>query len=123
MGERTILVVDDEASWQNILSRFFGHYGYEVLTASSCAQAAELLRLHRPDCLVLDYALADGTAEEVCRLVRLDPRLAGMPIVVFSGEPSAEACLEGPYRADRLFFKGEALSYLLLLVVSLLRGE
>ncbi|MDA8130397.1 MAG: response regulator [Elusimicrobia bacterium] len=123
MDGKTILVVDDEPVWLNILSKFFGHYGYAVLTASTSIQAAELLRRHRPDCLLLDYVLADGDAGELCVLVRSDAALCGIPIVIFTGDPEAETCLEGPYRADRLFFKGEALPHLLLLVVSLIRGD
>lgn len=120
MGEKKILVVDDEAVWLKLLEKFFAGYGYCVVTAASCAQGLEAFRQHRPDCVILDYNLLDGDATSVCSGLRRCPDGARVPIIIFSSDPSAGACLEGEHRADRLFMKSDPLEGLLAEVRGLL---
>lgn len=122
MGEKTILVVDDEAVWLDLLARFFSGCGYTMVTAANCAQGMEQVRLHKPDCVILDYNLSDGKATEICSRLRACKERGGVPIIIFSSDPAAEACLEGEYRADRLFMKSDPLDGLLAVVRDLL-GE
>jgi CheY-like chemotaxis protein len=52
----TILVVDDEAVINLLVTRYFGHLGYRVLAASSGEEALEIVRRRRPS---IDLALCD----------------------------------------------------------------
>jgi two-component system, OmpR family, KDP operon response regulator KdpE len=82
MKVKRLLVVDDEPPIQRILSRTLSMGGYEVLVAGDGKQAIEMVRLHKPDLILLDLCLPgefDGL--EVCRKVR---QLAQTPIIVLS---------------------------------------
>lgn len=82
MKVKRLLVVDDEPPIQRILSRTLSMGGYEVLVAGDGKQAVEMVRLHKPDLILLDLCLPgefDGL--EVCRKVR---QMAQTPIIVLS---------------------------------------
>lgn len=81
-GKR-ILVVDDEPPIQRMLRRNLIVSGYDVLVADNGKQAIEMIRLHRPDLILLDLCMPgelDGL--DVCVFVRNEtPRI---PIIVLS---------------------------------------
>jgi two-component system KDP operon response regulator KdpE len=82
MKVKRLLVVDDELPIQRILSRTLSMSGYDVLVADNGKQAVEMVRLHKPDLILLDLCLPgefDGL--EVCRKVR---QMAQTPIIVLS---------------------------------------
>ena len=62
MRRKTILVVDDEAIWRNLLCRLLTPAGYRVITAPSGACGLQAARAGEADCVILDYNLRDGTA-------------------------------------------------------------
>lgn len=80
----TILVVEDETTVLETLSYNLQQEGYKVLTAEDGEQALEIIRTRKPDLVVLDIMLPrlDGLA--VCRLVRKDPEVAHIPIIMLT---------------------------------------
>ena len=77
-----VLVVEDEAVVAFDLEYTLGDYGCAVLgPVASAADALAALRGERPDVVLLDVSLLDGTSTEVARtLVGM-----GVPYVVASG--------------------------------------
>lgn len=119
MRQKTILVVDDEPIWRNLLSRLFVPAGYRVITAPSGACGLEAARSGAADCVILDYHLPDGTAREFCPAIRAAlPRPA--PIMIFSSEPSAAELLTCDGHADAFLLKTTPLKVLLAAVEDLL---
>ena len=116
MGRKKILVIDDERVWLGILRKFFRYYGYDVVGASSCAEGLQMLKLHQPDCIIVDYNLRDGDASVICAEVRGNSGIPNTPIIIFSGDSSAKVCLTGEHRADKIQLKEEPLVNLLFLV-------
>lgn len=79
---RTALVVEDEPMVLRRLCKLVALRGYDVKFASSVADALELLA-GRPDLLVTDLQLPDGSGRDVALAAfRLDP---ARPIIVCSG--------------------------------------
>jgi len=83
-----ILIVDDEADIRFGIRDFLETRGVEVLEADSCAAALEQLRAARPDAVVVDYQLADGTALDL--LPRLREADATVPIIVLTAYGSID---------------------------------
>jgi two-component system phosphate regulon response regulator PhoB len=79
-----VLVVDDEADLRELISLTLSQAGYEVRTASGGREALESIRRQVPDLVVLDLMLPDLSGTEVCREVRRDPRLRGLPILMLT---------------------------------------
>lgn len=84
---RTILVVDDEPQIRRVVRHALEGDDTRVLEAATSRDAIDLAAAERPDLIVLDLALPDGSGEEVCREVR---GWSQAPILVLSAR-GAEA--------------------------------
>jgi DNA-binding NtrC family response regulator len=80
MGRHSVVVVDDDSSIRFAVRAFLQHHGYDVVEAASCAAAGEVLSRLRPDAVLLDFELPDGTALDL--LPRL--RDAEIPVIVLT---------------------------------------
>src|SRR5271154_6336723 len=66
----SVLVVDDEPTIAEVVSRYLRHAGYEVRTAADGPGALDLVAESRPALLVLDLMLPGINGLEVRRRVR-----------------------------------------------------
>jgi DNA-binding response OmpR family regulator len=76
-----ILVVDDDATVAEILSRYLTRDGYEVDSVGSGSLALERAKSHPPDLILLDLMLPDISGLDVCRRVR---RITPAPIIMLT---------------------------------------
>lgn len=84
MLKQRILVVDDDKSIVKILRGYLEQSGFEVLAAFDGETAVHTLRRERPDLLVLDLMLPDRDGWDITRLIRADPHLAAIPIIMLT---------------------------------------
>ncbi|GFO58431.1 hypothetical protein GMST_07560 [Geomonas silvestris] len=82
----TILVVEKTTDPLQPAGRILEEAGYSVLLGDSAAQALSLTSLYRPDLLLLDDELADGSAEELVACITSDPQLAGVFVVLMTSQ-------------------------------------
>jgi two-component system alkaline phosphatase synthesis response regulator PhoP len=83
MGQR-VLVVDDDRDIVRVLRVYLEQAGYIVLTAYDGETALHVMRSDRPDLVVLDLMLPDRDGWDITRLVRADPALTSLPIVMLT---------------------------------------
>jgi two-component system phosphate regulon response regulator PhoB len=83
---RCILVVDDEPDLLELVRFNLDRAGFRVETAASGEEGLARLRRSTPDLLVLDLMLPDIPGEEVCRRVRANPSLAGLPVIMLTAK-------------------------------------
>jgi two-component system KDP operon response regulator KdpE len=81
MPKATILVVEDDASVQNLITTALKMYGYDTLTAGNGQNAVMQAASHSPDVIFLDLGLPDMDGVEVIRKVR---SWSDLPIIVIS---------------------------------------
>jgi CheY-like chemotaxis protein len=81
-GQPTILVVDDEQGFRDLLEARFASEGWIVLQASTMAEAFPICRQMAPDVLVLDHSMPGLTGLEAGRILVRDG--FSSPIVLFS---------------------------------------
>jgi len=104
------LVIDDEDEDCEGVTDALKVAGMRTFVCSSGADAVALARDLAPDLIVIDYHLADGSAEVVCRVLRDDAATEPIPILVVTEEPAAlpadhsfaDAVLTKPCRPDLL---------------------
>jgi len=76
-----ILVVDDEPQLRRAVRRALEGHGYEVREADDGGSALSSFQVFRPDVVLLDLMLPDGSGIEVCRELRKSHQT---PIIVLS---------------------------------------
>ncbi len=91
MSER-VLVVDDEPHIRRIVEMALGDRGYDVLTASTAEDAAELLSEQSVDVVVTDLQLPGRSGMEL--LADLRTRRPGTPVILITAFGTVETAVE-----------------------------
>ena len=81
---RLVLVVDDEASQRELLSRFLQRQGFAVRTAADGRSGLELARSLKPHVILLDVMLPEIDGWSVLQALKEDPATALIPVVMVS---------------------------------------
>src|SRR5690242_11066752 len=85
-----ILVVDDVERNVRLLADVLGAKGYEVITGTSGAEALTRARQDRPDLMLLDVMMPGMSGYDVCEVIRKDPDLRMLPVVLVTALDSSE---------------------------------
>ncbi len=83
-----VLLVDDDRTLLSVLSRRVGRAGFDVLTATSGADALKQLEAGWPALVVVDLMMPGMDGFELARRVKL---IADLPIIILSAVDAAEA--------------------------------
>ena len=81
-----ILVVDDEPEAVELVEFNLKQAGYAVITAVDGAEALKKARAQRPDLIILDVMLPEMDGFEACKMLRLDPGTARVPIIMLTAK-------------------------------------
>jgi DNA-binding response OmpR family regulator len=84
----SILIIEDEENVRETLAYNLAQEGYDVLTAADGEEGLALIRDEQPDLVVLDIMLPRLDGLSVCRLVRKDPEVAYIPIIMLTARGS-----------------------------------
>src|SRR5262249_444526 len=83
-GMRTILVVDDEQDVVEMMRLLLGRKGYQVISATSAMDGLTQGQSALPDLILLDIMMHQMDGWEVLKLLKLDERTQGIPVVILS---------------------------------------
>ena len=92
-----ILVVDDNETNRDMLSRRLTREGYTVATAENGRRALEMIREQAFDLVLLDVMMPEMNGFEVLSRVKTDPELRHIPVIMISAFDeldSAVRCIE-----------------------------
>lgn len=84
VGKTRILLLEDNAEVQHIITTTLEHSGYDVQVADTIAAAAASVKSGKPDVVLLDCRLPDGDGLELVRRWRDDPVMTGVPVIVLT---------------------------------------
>ncbi|HEY3729829.1 MAG TPA: response regulator, partial [Steroidobacteraceae bacterium] len=88
---RKLLVIEDDPAEQLSIRELIAHDDVEITTATSGAEALELLGENNFDCIVLDLRLPDMSGFELLDRMQLDVEYSNVPVVVFTGRELTDA--------------------------------
>lgn len=91
-GKSILLYVEDEAQ-RNQLTVEFVSAGYRVVVCPEKTDVLPLARSERPDLLILDLQTREPTAFDLASLLKQDPNLARIPVMVLTTIPDQEGGL------------------------------
>ncbi len=85
-----ILIVDAIATNRIVLKVKLASAFYQVVQASSVAEAAELAMTHNPELIISALSLPDGSAAELCTLLGRSRLTKHIPMMAIGHRPSAD---------------------------------
>lgn len=107
---KTLLLVDDSPELLRVNKKVLRPEGYNILTAATVREAHDILKLHRPDAVILDIDLPDSDGVSFCRELR---RSLDVPVIFLTAhteakiwkaarEAGGDAVLTKPYDLEEL---------------------
>ena len=84
LGDKSVLVVDDDESVQKLLEHLLTRLGLKVITASNGREGLERLRAEKslPVVILLDLRMPEMDGWQFRKEQKSDPRLFKIPVVV-----------------------------------------
>lgn len=92
--KKTILIIDDNKSIRDYLLSIFKPY-YHLHVATSGEEGMTMIRELLPDFIISDVMMQGISGIEICSLVKEDPALSHIPVVLLTASSSPEIKLKG----------------------------
>jgi HAMP domain-containing protein/CheY-like chemotaxis protein len=93
-GERVVLIVEDDASFANILLDLAHEKGFKGLVAMRGETALMLARKFKPDAITLDIKLPDRDGWTVLDRLKHDSQTSYIPVHIITGEEQRQRALK-----------------------------
>lgn len=111
MKTRKILVIDDEETILNAVSKTLTNAGFKVLVASSLEEASEIIQNEKLDLIISDVMLPHLGGIELVDRIKEDPDKNHIPVLIMTGMEKdilqmtvshADAILSKPFTSEQL---------------------
>jgi PAS domain S-box-containing protein len=79
-----VLVADDNAQNRYLLEQLLAGNGHQCVAAASGTSALALVRAERFDAIVSDILMPGMDGFQLCREIKADPLLAGLPVIFYT---------------------------------------
>lgn len=117
-----VLIVEDHKETCDMLEAALEEAGFKTVIAGSVKTAKEYIARRYPCLVILDLHLPDGHGLEVCSWVRSTGKLAGIPIIVLTGQDELRDKAKGfSAGVDQYLTKPIIMDELVMWVKALLR--
>ncbi len=81
-GQEVVLVIDDDPSQRELMTRFLEREGFSARTAPDGRAGLEMARVLRPRAILLDVMMPGMDGWSVLSALKADPQLAAIPVVM-----------------------------------------
>lgn len=115
-----VLVIDDDQDHREILADALTYFQYKVKVGESGKDLKRILLTFKPALLLLDYRLPGENGIELCRKIRDDFKISGLPIIIMSAYPLGS---ENLIDCDYILHKPFDLDLLIVLIKDLLNAN
>lgn len=92
----TLLIADDDEFTRRLMVDAFDSSRFRIVTAATGEEALALIRVERPDVVLLDILMPRLDGLTVCRTIRADAELCDLPVILVSAPESTDLA----FRAD-----------------------
>ena len=95
MDKAHVLIIEDDASVCELLFSSLTKSGYRVSATQSGEAALTVIEEDPPDLVVLDLNLPGMSGLDVCRLMRQDPWMSKIPVLMLTGKSEEDDIVAG----------------------------
>ncbi len=88
--KKKILLVDDSNFFLEVEKDIFSRTDCDILTAKSGKEALDSIKSQRPDMILMDLYMHDIKGDECCALIKADPELRDIPVIIVTHSISPE---------------------------------
>src|SRR5579885_1745166 len=85
---KKIALIEDDQDLYSLIQYNLEKEGFAVVGLQTGKGALELCRRERPDLIILDIMLPDSSGLEICKALRADPDLGGVPVLFLTARAS-----------------------------------
>ncbi len=108
---KRVLIIEDDEDVSKILSLLLKTLDVDVLVADNGMTGFRMARDEQPDLVLVDIHLPGMNGLEVIRSIRATPKLAGLPLIVITGNSTVEYIKEtARMGADDFLVKANVLA-------------
>ncbi|MCI0571970.1 MAG: response regulator [Myxococcaceae bacterium] len=90
VSEPKVTIVDDDRESRELLSLALSLEGLTVLTAANGLRLISLLKVDRPDVILMDVNMSWIDGFELCRAVKHNEEFRDIPVIFVSGRTSVD---------------------------------
>ena len=110
-SRKRVLIIEDDDDVAKILSLLLKTLDVDVLVADDGMTGFQMARDEKPDLVLVDIHLPGMNGLEVIRSIRATPKLAGLPLIVITGNSTVEYIKEtARMGADDFLVKANVLA-------------
>ena len=84
LAPKKVMIIEDEPDAAELFAEMMRLNGFRVIKPYSSTPAMSIIREEKPDLILLDIMMPEISGIEILHLVRSDPVLALIPVVVIS---------------------------------------
>ena len=81
-----ILIIEDEPDIRKTLDYNLSKESFEVFQAASIAEGEQAIQQHKPDLVILDLMLPDGSGLTLCRDIKSDPATKNTLVILLTAK-------------------------------------
>jgi len=82
MGNKHILVVEDDADYREMVMLFLRRSGYRAVEATTGLEAVSRARVTRPNLILMDLDMPAMTGDQATARLKADPSTRNIPVIV-----------------------------------------
>ena len=114
-----VLVIDDDEIVREVMCELLREKGCEVFDVGSPIGVTRLIGIHKVDVIVLDVMMPDISGDKLAKLLRGNPKLTQLAIVLVSGaDGNALERIAAEVKADAVVSKSNIHRELAISVIS-----
>ena len=95
MGNKKILIVDDEASIREMIAAALELAGYISLQAENAKEAHSIIIDEQPDLVLLDWMMPGASGVELMRRLKRDELTEDLPIIMLTAKTTEDSMVHG----------------------------
>ncbi len=112
--KKTILVIDDEPAYLELLRELLGQYPFAVLTAENGAEALKILKSGPVDVIVSDIEMPVLNGISLHAQLQYSAELKSIPFVFLSGSENPDVLAYASQQSNVVFVKKSQVPHMLV---------